>query len=199
MEYAALEDRQLWSKIAQGDEGAFSYVYANYSESIYKYGHKFTQESGLIEDVIQDVFVHLWESRTRFTIQKSIKFYLLSSFRRELFKRLQANQQSESLEDYHSNVSWQESIEEILLENQIVLESSAKINRAMDSLSIRQKEAIYLRYIQELSYEDISILMDIQVPSLYNLIFKGIKNMREFLVASKFTTKTIILFILFVF
>ena len=116
-----------------------------------------------------------------------------------MFKRLQANQRSESLEDHHSSVSWQESIEDILLENQIVLESSAKINKAMGCLSARQKEAIYLRYIQELSYEDISILMDIQVPSLYNLIFKGIKSMREFLVASKFTTKAIIPFILLVF
>ena len=199
MEYGALEDAKLWSKIAGGDEGAFSYIYTTYAESIYKYGHKFTQDPELIEDVIQDVFVHLWESRSKFTIQKSIKFYLLSSFRRELFKRLQANQRSESLEDHHSSVSWQESIEDILLENQIVLESSAKINKAMGCLSARQKEAIYLRYIQELSYEDISVLMDIQVPSLYNLIFKGIKSMREFLVASKFSTKAIILFILLVF
>lgn len=196
MEYDDLEDAQLWNRISQGDADAFSYVYNFYSGGMYKYGYKFTQQTELIEDVVQDVFVHLWKSRSRFTIQKSIKFYLLSSFRRKLFKRLQTNQRMESLEDYHSSASWQESIEEILSENQIVLESAAKINRALDSLSIRQKEAIYLRYIQELSYEEISILMDIQVPSLYNLIFKGIKRMREFLTSSRHTTKVLALALL---
>ena len=193
MEYNSLEDAELWNRISQGDEDAFSYVYTFYSGGMYKYGYKFTQQTEQIEDVVQDVFVHLWKSRSRLSIQKSIKFYLLSSFRRELFKRLQADQRVETLEDYHSSASWQESIEEILSENQIVLESAAKINSALDSLSIRQKEAIYLRYIQELSYEEISVLMDIQVPSLYNLIFKGIKRMREFLSSSSHTTKILVL------
>src|SRR5690606_323530 len=135
-------DAQLWDLIATGDRDAFAFIFKNYSKNLVNYGHKFTTESDLIEDVIQDTFVHLWESRERLVIQKSIKFYLFSCFRRELIKRLKTNPKNESLEEYHANMSWQESFQEILVENQITLESHQKITRAIETLSVRQKEAI---------------------------------------------------------
>src|SRR5690554_3480863 len=100
--YNSLEDGEVWDLIAKGNQNTFAYIYTTHSRGLYNYGHKFTPETDLIEDVIQDVFVHLWESRKRLIIQKSIKFYLFSSFRRELVKRLKTNKKSESLEDYHS-------------------------------------------------------------------------------------------------
>jgi len=101
------------------------------------------------------------------------------------------------LEDYHLSTAWQESFQEILIENQITLESSRKINSALENLSARQKEAIYLRYIQSLSYEEISGLMGIQIPSLYNLIFKGLNSMKHFLSSSRFPAKSVIFYSLF--
>ncbi len=197
-DYSSLDDAALWDSIVKGNQAIFAYVYNAHSRDLYTYGNKITLDTDLIEDVIQDIFVHLWESRERLVIQKSIKFYLLSSFRRELVKRLKTSQNRESLEDYHSNMSWQESFQEILVENQITLESSQKVTRALDTLSARQKEAIFLRYIQELSYDEISVLMGIQIPSLYNLIFKGIKTMKDFLSSSRFTAKTMALILLLV-
>lgn len=194
MKFHAFEDIELWKLIAKGNQEAFSHIYSSYSRDLYKYGLKFTQDTELIEDVIQDVYVHIWELRKGIFIQKSIKFYLFSCFRRELIKKINSTPVSESIEDYHSDFSWQASFEEVLLENQISLESSNKIMRALENLSARQKEAIFLRYIQELSYEDISSLMNIQVPSLYNLIFKGIKGMKDFLTSSDFTAKAITVF-----
>lgn len=197
MDLNSLGDAELWDLITAGNRDAFAFVFKIYSKNLFNYGHKFTTETDLIEDVIQDTFVHLWESKERLVIQKSIKFYLISCFRREMVKRLKTNQKSESLEDYHENMSWQESFQEILVENQITLESHQKITRAMETLSVRQKEAIFLRYIQELSYEEISLLMGIQVASLYNLIFKGIKTMKDFLSSSHYTAKSIALILMF--
>lgn len=191
MKFDQLEDHVLWALISKGNSKAFAHIYNAFSSDLFKYGHKFTRDSELISDVIQDVYVHLWESRKTLSIQKSIKFYLLSSFRRKLVRKIKTDKNQEALEDFHYNVSWQESFEEVLLENQISLESSIKVTKALENLSVRQKEAIFLRYIQELSYEEISALMNIQVPSLYNLIFKGIKSMREFLSSSNFTARAI--------
>src|SRR5690606_29859838 len=167
MKFDKLEDHVLWELISKGNQEAFAHVYTAFSGDLYKYGHKFTQDSDLISDVIQDVYVHIWESRKKITIQKSVTFYLLSSCRRTLINKVKTVQKQETLEEFHFDISWQASVEEVLLENQISLESSHKINNALDNLSARQKEAIFLRYIQELSYEEISTLMNIQVPSLY--------------------------------
>ncbi len=169
MKFNTLEDNELWKLIAKGNQEAFAYIYTAYSKELYRYGYKFTLDSDVIEDVIQDVYVHIWELKKCIFIQKSIKFYLFSSFRRELIKRNTIAHKNDSLDDFHSDILWQASFEEVLLENQITLESGNKITKALENLSARQKEAIFLRYIQELSYEEISILMGIQVPSLYNL------------------------------
>lgn len=193
----SLGEAELWNLVSQGNLESFAFIFNTYSRDLYRYGHKFTQEVDLIEDVIQDVFVCLWESRDKLTIQKSIKFYLFSSFRREVIRRLQENRKQDVLEEHHSNISWEESFQEMLIENQITLESSKKISTALDNLSTRQKEAIYLRYIQGLSYEEISGLMGIQVASLYNLVLRGLKSMKQFLSSSDFTAKVVALSALF--
>jgi RNA polymerase sigma factor (sigma-70 family) len=196
MDHNSLDDAEIWDSMAKGSRETYAYIYTTYSKDLYSYGLRITTETDLVEDIIQDTFVLLWDGRERLIIQKSIKFYLFSCFRRELVKRLKTNHRSESLEEYHLNMSWEESFQEILVENQITLESNQKISKAMETLSVRQKEAIFLRYIQELSYEEISQLMGIQVPSLYNLIFKGIKTMKDFLSSSHFTAKSIVLFLM---
>jgi len=194
MKYEQLSSYELWGLIQSADQEAFAYVFTANSEDIFKYGQKFTSDFELIEDVVQDVFVHLWEIKTSLAIHSSIRFYLFSAFRRELVRRLKVNQKYEVLEDYHSSIAWQDSFQEILIENQITQESSRKISSALDNLSTRQKEAIYLKYLQDLSYDEISELMGIKVPSLYNLVLKGLRSMKQFLTSSDFTAKIIVLF-----
>ena len=194
MKYEQLSSYELWGLIKSADQEAFAYIFTSNSDALYNYGQKITSDIDLIEDVVQDVFVHLWEKKTELSIHTSIRFYLFSSFRRELIRRLKEIQKYQVLEDCNTSAAWQDSFQEILIENQITQESSRKISSALDNLSSRQKEAIYLRYIHGLPYEEISELMGIKVPSLYNLILKGIKSMRQFLSSSDFTAKIIVLF-----
>jgi RNA polymerase sigma factor (sigma-70 family) len=194
--YEQLSPTELWGLVAKGKQEAFAYIFTVYSGDIFKYGQRFTSDTELIEDVIQDVFIHLWEIRADLSIHSSIKFYLFSSFRREMVRRLKENKKYDFFGEYHNSVVWEESFQEIMIENQITLESSKKITSALENLSARQKEAVYLRYIQDLSYEEISRLMGIQVPSLYNLILKGLKSMKAFLSSSDFTAKVVVPFLL---
>ncbi|NHE59568.1 RNA polymerase sigma factor [Cyclobacterium plantarum] len=194
MKFHTLKDIELWKLVADGDQTAFDHIYLTHAKDLYKYGFRFTQDTELIKDVIQDVFIHIWESKNVLFINKSIKFYLFSCFRREVIKRVNVACKYESIEDYHSKISWEVSFQEILEENQISLDSTHKLSRAIDALPLRQKEAIYLRYLQELTYDEISELMGVQIPSIYNLIFKGIKSLKTVLSHSDFTSKVIFLF-----
>lgn len=189
MEFQSLKDSELWQLVVDSDQTAFDYIYISYSKDLYKYGFRFTQDPELIKDVIQDVYVHIWESRQALFIQKSVKFYLFSAFRREVIKRVNKAVRFQTIEDYHSKISWEASFQEILDENQISLESAQKLGRAMDRLPLRQKEAIYLRYLQELTYDEISELMGVQIPSVYNLIFKGLKFLKSTFIPNGFTAK----------
>ncbi|WP_162417183.1 RNA polymerase sigma factor [Cyclobacterium roseum] len=194
MEFHTLKEAELWQLVANGDQKAFDYVYLSTAKDLYKYGFRFTLDKEMIKDVLQDVYIHIWESRKILSIHKSIKFYLFSAFRRELIKRVNSACKFETIDDYHSKISWEQSFQEILEENQISLDSGHKLSRAIDALPLRQKEAIYLRYLQELTYDEISELMGVQIPSIYNLIFKGIKSLKAVLSPSDFSTKGLVLF-----
>lgn len=76
MKYDQLSQTELWGMIAVGDRKSFGYIFMIYSDEMYKYGHRVTSETALIEDGIQDVFVHLWEVRETLFVHSSIKFYL---------------------------------------------------------------------------------------------------------------------------
>jgi len=191
-----LPDPTLWKLVQDGDKEVFTYLYRKHATELYRYGIKISNDSILVEDVIQEVFCRLWEMRKDITINSSIKFYLFSTFRREIIKQVSKNSQMENLNGDLPNQQVELSLHEILVQNQISLESNQKMERALDALSKRQREAIYLKYLEGLSYDEISKLMGIQVPSLYNLIFKALKFLKNHLLQNKFLRNTSVLFIM---
>ncbi|QDH79617.1 sigma-70 family RNA polymerase sigma factor [Echinicola soli] len=178
-------DRELWESIASGDQLAFSHLYEKSANALFGYGHKFCNDKRLIEDVIQDVFVILWEKRQQLTINRSIKFYLFRIFRREMMHRLQGTKYiRQGLDNFSEESSWEVSIQELLIQRQMSIDSDRHVRESLKVLTKRQREAIYLRYIEGLSYEEISSLMDVKVPYLYNVVLKGLKSLKEYFVTN---------------
>ncbi|GGF16365.1 RNA polymerase sigma factor [Echinicola rosea] len=176
-------DRELWESIASGDQFAFSYLYEKSADALFGYGHKFSNDRRLIEDVIQDVFVILWEKRQRLTIHHSLKFYIFRIFRREIIQRLQGNKTlRQGLDNFMEESSWEASIQEVLIQRQMTIDSDRHVRESLKVLTKRQREAIYLKYIEGLSYDEISALMDVKVPYLYNVVLKGLKSLKEYFV-----------------
>jgi RNA polymerase sigma factor (sigma-70 family) len=61
------------------------------------------------------------------------------------------------------------------------------VQRALAELTPRQKEAIYLRYMNRMSYEEICQIMDMNYQSARNLIFRAVEKMRLALAQTNFT------------
>jgi RNA polymerase sigma factor (sigma-70 family) len=58
-------------------------------------------------------------------------------------------------------------------------EQSEKLRRSLVMLTKRQREAIFLKFYNDLSYSDIASIMDLQVDSVYNIISKAIESLRQ--------------------
>ncbi len=182
MDISTLDDQSIWEKIGSGKECCFEYIYNKYSDDLFRYGQKICKDRALVEDCIHDVFLHLWQNRKKVRIKSSIKFYLLKTFKRNLIKKLdQKKGVSLDLLTDSQNSLWENSIQELLLEKQILMESNKNVRNAINHLSERQREAIFLRYMEGLSYEKTAELMNMQKPSLYNLVQKAIANLANFL------------------
>ncbi|MBC7570938.1 MAG: sigma-70 family RNA polymerase sigma factor [Spirosoma sp.] len=180
------DDETLWNQFRAGDENAFAQLYQNYVQSLYHYCAHFATDRALIKDCIHDLFVELWKHRNTIGPTTSVRFYLMASIKRKLVRHITAEQKLVSQDDVTNGrrmgdmLAGADPSHENLL---IACEEDAFMNeclhQALDKLPKRQREAVHLRYFQNMSNEEISTLMQINIQSVYNLIFGAMGNLKR--------------------
>lgn len=112
-------------RLQKGDNDAFLEVYNQYHQPLYHYVLRFVKSPAIAEDVLQDVFLKIWEIKSRIDPELSFKAYLYRICRNSVFKllkkmavdenlRVQVMKQfSQSVADADLKILWQQ-YEEIL-------------------------------------------------------------------------------------
>ncbi|MBK9737827.1 MAG: sigma-70 family RNA polymerase sigma factor [Saprospiraceae bacterium] len=115
----------------------------------------------------------------------SIIKYLCVSARRDLIKRIEKDMKTTSYTNVENDeTEFSISIEDILIQEETNSTNKARLHTAFEQLSSRQREAIYLKYYEEMNYEQICEIMNINYQSVRNLISKGILILRENIVSA---------------
>lgn len=178
-EYEINSDTLLWNDLIKGNEDAFRIIYNNHVQPLFRYGCHFTTDEALIEDCIHDVFLDLSKYRSNLSRTDNIKLYLFKSLKRKIFRSIMKGgifgvMDPENLPFYYS-VSYEDEI----VENELQQKKYEKLNEALSTLSPRQKEAIYLKFVSGLSYEELGKVMQLNYQSARNLVFRGLEKLRE--------------------
>ena len=175
------KDTILWERFKNGNVEAFSVIYHQFFQILYQYGFRFTQNQELIEDAVQDLFVDLFRNRSTIGTTDNIKLFLLKSFRRKLLRHLK--KESRYTEEIASEISFgiHLSPEDNLIVDETEQLKWIRFNKALEKLSHRQREAIYLRFKKELSYEEVAEILGMSVEACRNLICRAIKSIRHLL------------------
>ncbi len=175
-----MDDLKLWRRLREGDQKALKEVYDLYAGNLANYAKKFTHNTELIEDSIHDLFVSIWQKKENLSDTDSIIKYLCVSLRRELIRRVKQSMRVTSF-DYSENtdVYFSLTIEDLIVQDENDQAKQLKLKEAFKELSSRQREAIFLKYYKEMSYEQICEVMDINYQSVRNLISKGIIDLKR--------------------
>ena len=174
------EESQLWAKFKQGDEDAFTCLYNRYVVQLYNYGERLHSDKTLIEDSIHDLFVQLWKNRASISQTDSVKFYLYKGFKNRLIKNLEKKRRlsyARISKDYQFEIVCSPEFDQIA--EQVSVEQKETLLKAINKLAPRQKEALTLRFYDELSYEQIASLMMLPVKSVYMLIYRAIEFLKQ--------------------
>lgn len=171
---------QHWEAFKTGDTAAFSHLYQKYSPGLYNYGAKFSLDKDLIKECIQELFVQIWTNRISVGSPNHIKNYLYKSFRNLILKkvsRLQQNHDFDESEDYEFNVSL--NIEETLIDDERRKKISEQLQLTISRLTARQREAIFLKFYEKLSYEEIAEVMGTTVKASYKMMARSLGFLRD--------------------
>jgi RNA polymerase sigma-70 factor (ECF subfamily) len=166
------ENQSLWQRFTEGDTRVFDALIKQHYADLFGYGLKFSKDKSLLKDVVHDAFVALWHNRRLLNPEKNPKYYLLTIFRNRLLKSLKT--------PYLLDETSFEALTEEPIETHLIhAEDAAKVHLLIQKLPIRHQEALHLRFFEGLDNEQIADLMQVSKQSVANLIYSGLKRLRE--------------------
>ena len=177
--FSCKDEAEAWLAMKSGDTRALIFFYTRYFSKLYDYGTRITCNNALVEDCIQDLFTEFWGKREGLSEVKFIKQYLFKSLRRKIVYKLSRD----------SKISWrigdltsfdlELSHKTHYLNQQINADTRKKLIELIKTLTPKQREAIFLIFYEELSYEATSVVMELKVKTVYNLVHLAISKLRE--------------------
>ncbi|MTH16686.1 sigma-70 family RNA polymerase sigma factor [Flavobacterium sp. LC2016-01] len=180
--FNVVDDNTLWNKLKDGDEQSFSMLFERYYADLVRYGNSLSPFEEKVQDCIQDVFTDVWIYRSSLQSSVVVKAYLLSSVRKRiarLHERDHIFRKTASTDSIAFLLEF--SVDHELLDE---ADDDAKgkiihLNKLLNDLPSRQKEALYLRYHQGLSVEQIAEMLDVNYQSASNLLHRGLMTLRR--------------------
>ena len=168
-------DQQILQHLAQDDVRAFDFLYQKYFSKLYGAIYKRLQNRDLTEEVVQDLFISLWERRTVLAISTSIESYLFSSVKYLVIAQYKKN----NLFEKYSNSLNQEVNNDNFTEQAVAFdELNEAYQNALKLLPERCREVFLLKR-SGLSQREISEKMDISEKTVENQMTKALKVLRE--------------------
>jgi RNA polymerase sigma factor (sigma-70 family) len=170
-------DENLWKELRNNNKEALSVIYYRFFNLLLQKGLQISGERELVKDCIHDLFLEIWKNKLNLSIPLSVKAYLISCIQRKIIRQLKKLRSQQIKMDMLPNEHVASKEDQLIME-QHLLNQQCVVIQAINSLTIRQQEAIKLKFYANHSYEEISGLMKISTDSIYNLVSKAIDNLQ---------------------
>lgn len=167
-----------WKLFLEGDDQAYSWIYTHYIQVLYNYGLQITPDSEIVKDCIQDVFVKIYKAKKKLTVPQNPKVYLMIALKiTSIILSIKNDCKNYAFSLYQTEE--QLTVKNEFIDQEARHEEMNNIKRMMKILTPRQREVIYYRFIEELSYDDICQIMGLNYQSAYNLLQRSLQKIRE--------------------
>jgi len=157
-------------------------IYNRYVDDLHTYALYLGFEKGIIMDAIHDVFCKFAADEKQLQDVSNLKFYLFKSLKNrlyDLYKTRKEHIELSTIDLQETPFNIQITIEDRLIDKEDQQQIKDQLSEMLDSLTERQREVVYLRYVQEYDYTQISELLNISVHGCRKLISKAMQNLRE--------------------
>jgi RNA polymerase sigma factor (sigma-70 family) len=170
------DDLFLLDRFINGNDDAFTIIYNRYVNQLMAYGTGWGFDKETLKDAIQDVFYKLYFNRKAFQGVSNPKFYLIRALKNRILDIQKSNMDTTDLTELEF------SVRPTVLDELIAEEERNKIEKQIELylnfLTGRQREAVYLRFIEEMEYEEIAIILEMSAPAVRKLVCRAIARIR---------------------
>lgn len=173
-------DKRIWKRLKKGDLDALGELYDLYVDELFSYGMGQVSNKTRVMDGIHDLFVDLYKYRSNLSVPINVKYYLLKSLKRKIYRKQSATK-SINIEDFLETRSFDPALsrEEEIINAERADERKGKLKTALTLLTKRQQKALYLRYTENMEYHEIAESMNISMASSRTLVYRAILVLRK--------------------
>ena len=171
-----LSDNEILTRIKKGDEKAFEALYKSFFSMLCMFSYRYVRKTEIAEEIVQDVFFHIWEKRNQFELTTSFKSYLYKSVHNNSLKHLR---HQKIVLAYESSTTFSGS-EKVTGQN--FLEESEVyqiLHGVIDQLPERTRDIFQLNRFKGLKYQEIADQLQISVKTVEAHMSSVLKILRN--------------------
>ncbi|MCC2325999.1 MULTISPECIES: sigma-70 family RNA polymerase sigma factor [Bacillus cereus group] len=160
-----------------GNKEAYSKLYDKTIQEVYKTAHFLVEDKTDVDDVVQEIYIQLYESLRKYDSKKPFRPWLIGlaikqihSYRRKRWMRLRIIKKAEE----------QRKPEQIDFSNDVVRKiSNKKLIELIHKLPYKLKQVIILRYLHDYSQEEVAQILHIPIGTVKSRIHAALKKLRQ--------------------
>lgn len=169
-------DQSIVLRMQQGDERALELLFKTYYAQLCRFAKNLLRDGEQAEDMVQDVFMKVWNKRNEITITSSLKAYLFMAVRNHCFNALKVNERrywmDEEMED-DARLSVDDVVSHLSAKS-----LNHKISHTIDRLPEKCRLTFQLSRFEDLSYKEIAETMNVSVKTVENQMTKALAFLR---------------------
>ncbi|CCH51229.1 RNA polymerase sigma-H factor AltName: Full=Sigma-30 [Fibrisoma limi BUZ 3] len=171
-----LSDQEILSAIQLGDERMFEAVFRQHYNPLCQYGYSFLKDWDDTEEVVQAVFMVIWEKRDALEINTSLKSYLYRAVHNRCLNRIKhLAVQAEHRNQVEADVTHSyEAPAQVLMANEL----SERLHDAIQLLPEQCRLIFMMSRFEELKYQEIADRLGLSIKTVENQIGKALRILR---------------------
>lgn len=181
--HAALNERDLLLLLKQGNEDAFDEIYHLHSARLYSNLLKLVKSEDLAMDLLQDLYIKLWNNRSGIDVDKSIGAYLFSIAKNLAIDFFRRAARESVLQNHLITVGTElyNHVDDALFHK----ETAAVLNKAIHALPPQQQKIFNLCKMEGRSYEEAASILGISSATVGNQLVRALKSVRTAMMNSQ--------------
>lgn len=173
------QDIRIVRQIRRGDKDAYAAIVEKYKNRIYALAVRLTGSPSDAEDLAQEVFLHIFEKQHAFDETRRFYPWMYTLALNVIRNHLKKNRAIFSRIDRRYDAEHQSKVAVTAEDSFSIAQQQNKLARCILRLPAMQKEAVILRYYQELSFEDISEIQACSISAAKMRVYRGLEKLNR--------------------
>ena len=172
-------EKEIIGRVIKGDQNAFAALYDTYAEKLYYFSLRFLKSKEDAENLTQEVFVKIWETRDRLNPEYSFNAYLFTIARNTIFNIHRKKMNELAYRDY---LGFHVDFNHSKTENDVFLNDlQSHLDKCVETLPAQRKKVFEMSRKEGLSHKEIAQQLNISEKTIETHIRLGLKTIRDVL------------------